>query len=54
MVFADDVRSRTNTLLVARGQTVTPGIIERMRNLPPGHVKEPVRMLIEGQAVSEA
>ena len=53
MVFAADVRSRTNTLLVARGQTVTQGIIERMRNLPPGQVREPIRMLIEGQLASE-
>ncbi len=48
MVFAEDVRSRTNTLLVARGQTVTQGIIERMKNLPPGHVKEPIRLFVEG------
>ena len=48
MVFADDVRSRTNTLLVARGQTVTQGLIERMKNLPPGQVKEPIRVLVEG------
>lgn len=48
MVFAEDVRSRTSTLLVARGQTVTHGLLERMRNLPPGQVREPIRVLVDG------
>jgi len=50
MVFAEDVRSRSNTLLVARGQTVTPGLIERMKNLPTGQVREPIRVHVEGAA----
>jgi len=54
MVFADDVRSRTNTLLVARGQTVTQGLIERMKNLPTGQVREPIRVMVEGQSSGEA
>jgi hypothetical protein len=47
MVFADDVRSRGGTLLVARGHTVTQGLIERMKNMP-GQVREPLRMIVEG------
>ena len=34
------------TLLVARGFEVTPGFLERVRNLKPGTVKEPVRVTI--------
>jgi CheY-like chemotaxis protein len=46
MVFVDDVRSRTGTLLVARGYEVTPSFLERVRNLPPGTVKEPLRVTL--------
>lgn len=47
MVFAADVRSRSGTLLMARGQTVTPGLLERMRNLAPGQLQEPFQVLLE-------
>ena len=46
MVFVDDVKSRTGTLLVARGFEVTPSFLERVRNLPPGTVKEPLRVTL--------
>jgi response regulator RpfG family c-di-GMP phosphodiesterase len=45
MVFAEDVRSRTGTLLVARGHVVSQGLIERIQNLA-GSVKEPIRVLL--------
>jgi hypothetical protein len=35
LVFAEDVKNRAGLLLVARGQTVTVSIIERLRNLAP-------------------
>lgn len=47
MVFVDDVKSRTGTLLVARGFEVTPSFLERVRNLPAGTIKEPLRVLLK-------
>jgi CheY-like chemotaxis protein len=44
MVFVDDVKTQTGTLLVARGFEVTPGFLERARNFKPGTVKEPLRV----------
>lgn len=47
MVFVDDVKSRAGTLLVARGFEVTHSFLERLRNMPPGSVKEPVRVTLK-------
>lgn len=47
MVFVDDVKTNTGTLLVARGFEVTPGFLERARNLKPGTVKEPLRVILK-------
>jgi len=47
MVFLEDVRMRTGTLLVARGQESTAGLVERFRNLPVGAVREPVRVVLK-------
>jgi hypothetical protein len=47
MLLVEDVRSRAGTLLVARGLAVSAGLIERMKNLPPGTVKEPIRVVVE-------
>jgi response regulator RpfG family c-di-GMP phosphodiesterase len=33
MVFAEDVKTRSGLLLIARGQEVTPSLVERIRNL---------------------
>jgi response regulator RpfG family c-di-GMP phosphodiesterase len=46
MVFVDDVKTQTGTLLVARGFEVTAGFVERARNFHPGTVKEPLRVLL--------
>jgi hypothetical protein len=46
MVFVDDVKTTSGTLLVARGFEVTPGFLERVRNLKPGTVKEPLRVTL--------
>jgi hypothetical protein len=45
MVFGEDVRSAKGVLLIARGQEVTPSLIERVRNFSPAlEIREPVRM----------
>jgi len=47
MVFVDDVKMHNGVLLVARGFEVTPGFVERVRNLKPGTIKEPLRVLVK-------
>lgn len=44
MVLADDLRSLTGGLLVARGHTVTDQLLDRLDNLRAG-VREPVRVI---------
>ncbi|MBI6546803.1 MAG: two-component system response regulator, partial [Cyanobacteria bacterium NC_groundwater_1444_Ag_S-0.65um_54_12] len=46
MVFVEDVRTVMGTLLVPRGYEVTPSLVERIRNLATGSVREPVRVII--------
>ena len=53
MVFVDDVKMQNGMLLVARGYEVTPGFLERVRNLKPGTVKEPLRVVLRS-ALKEA
>lgn len=51
MVFAEDVKTRTGTLLLARGQEVSAGLAQRIRNLPAQvAVVEPVRVLVRSGA----
>ena len=45
MVFADDVRNESGGLLIAKGFELTSGLLQRMLNLAPGTVREPVRVL---------
>jgi response regulator RpfG family c-di-GMP phosphodiesterase len=44
MVLADDVRLRTGTLLITRGHQVTQGLIQRMKNMPSGTIREPIKV----------
>jgi hypothetical protein len=57
MVFGEDVRSSKGLLLIARGQQVTPGLQERVRNFSADlGVREPIRMIVkatEGEATGE-
>jgi hypothetical protein len=46
MVFAQDVKMATGTLLVGRGYEVTAGFLERARNFRPGAVREPLRVVV--------
>lgn len=44
MMLADDARTPRDGLLIARGQRVTERLLERLLNLGPGSVREPVRV----------
>jgi response regulator RpfG family c-di-GMP phosphodiesterase len=47
MVFAEDVKTTTGVLFIARGQEVTPTLLERIQNLPRIiEVVEPVRVAV--------
>lgn len=46
MVFAQDVRTSTGLLLVARGHEVTASFVARARSFNRGFVSEPVRMIV--------
>jgi response regulator RpfG family c-di-GMP phosphodiesterase len=46
MTFLEDVRTQTGMLLVARGHEVTPNLLERFHNFPPGFVREPIRVAV--------
>lgn len=46
MVFAEDVELSGGALLCARGCEVTTGFLERVRNLRPGSVVEPLRVIV--------
>jgi CheY-like chemotaxis protein len=50
MVFAEDVRTDSDTLLVARGFEVTAGMVERARNARRGSIKEPIRVIVPRQS----
>jgi hypothetical protein len=47
MVFAEDVKTTTGVLFIARGQEVTATLLERIQNLPRIiEVVEPVRVAV--------
>jgi hypothetical protein len=47
MVLAQDVHTRQGSLIVARGQEVTPSLIERLRNFSSRiGGQEPIRVVI--------
>jgi hypothetical protein len=51
MVFGEDLKSSKGLLLIARGQEVTPALLERMRNFSGElAIREPVRMLLRDPA----
>jgi len=50
MVLAEDVRMSNGTLLMARGYEVTEGFMERIRNLAPGSICEPLRVTVPARA----
>jgi hypothetical protein len=47
MVFAEDVKTRSGLLLIARGQEVTPSLVERIKNLALNStITDPVLVLL--------
>jgi len=53
MTFGEDLKSGKGVLLIARGQEVTPALLERMRNFSSElAIREPVRMLLPIPAVA--
>jgi CheY-like chemotaxis protein len=46
MVFAEDVKTTSGTLLLARGHEVTAAIIARLSNYPSRTVREPMRVFL--------
>jgi hypothetical protein len=44
MTLADDVRSAAGQLLIAHGHEANEGLIECLRNLADGFVREPLRI----------
>ncbi|HEX5482982.1 MAG TPA: HD domain-containing phosphohydrolase [Terriglobia bacterium] len=55
MIFAEDVRTARGLLLIARGQEVTLGLMERVSNFSPGlGIKEPIRMMVQTSAACPA
>jgi len=54
MVFDEDVTSAKGLLLIARGQEVTPGLLERVRNFSSElGIREPIRMVLRSAAQPE-
>jgi response regulator RpfG family c-di-GMP phosphodiesterase len=45
MTFAEDVRHRGGTLLIARGFKVTVALLARLEHIPRGQVREPLRVI---------
>jgi response regulator RpfG family c-di-GMP phosphodiesterase len=53
MTFGEDLKSGKGLLLIARGQEVTPTLLERMRNFSAElAIREPVRMLLPSPALA--
>jgi len=53
IVVGEDLKSGKGLLLIARGQEVTPALLERMRNFSAGlAIRELVRMLLPNPAVA--
>ncbi len=51
MVFGEDLKTSKGVLLIARGQEVTPALLERMRNFSGDlAIREPLRMLLHKSA----
>ena len=46
MRLVQDARARDGRLLIARGNLVTAELLDRLGNFPPGHVNEPLRVVV--------
>lgn len=53
MACGEGLKSSKGLLWVARGQEVTPALLERMRNFSPElAIREPVRMILNAAGVN--
>jgi hypothetical protein len=53
MSFLDDVKTASGTLLIVRGNEVTPGVLERLRNFHVSvGVREPIRVNVTVRSTS--
>jgi response regulator RpfG family c-di-GMP phosphodiesterase len=53
MIFAEDVKTRSGLLLIARGQEVTPSLVERIKNLAlNSKINDPVLVMLPGQPLA--
>lgn len=54
MIVAEDIKTADGMLMVARGQEITAGFLERLRNDRSGSVRDPLRIIARpGQRLSE-
>jgi response regulator RpfG family c-di-GMP phosphodiesterase len=53
MIFAEDVKTRSGLLLIARGQEVTPSLVQRIKNLAlTSKISDPVLVILPPQIPS--
>ncbi len=51
MIFAEDVKARSGLLLIARGQEVTPSLVQRIKNLAlTSKISDPVLVILPPQS----
>lgn len=53
MIFVEDVKLKSGSLLVPRGYEVTNQFVERARNFAPGFVEQPLKVKLEINASDE-
>lgn len=54
MIVAEDIKTADGMLMVARGQEITAGFLERLRNDRSGSVRDPLKIIARaGQRLSE-
>ena len=54
MVLAEDLLLASGALLVPRGYEVTVSFLERVKNFPPGAVREPALVLVKAEPSARA
>ena len=49
MILAEDIKTRTGSVFVARGYEVTERFVERTKNFEPGFIIEPIRVIVASE-----
>jgi len=47
MTFIEDVRTKAGAVFIARGFEVNASLLERVKNLAPGYIRDPVRVSVK-------